>query len=279
MLGQHPQAYGFPELNLFVAETVEELLLTFSGYRQIQLHGLLRTVAELYAGEQTVAAIDMARRWLLVRRERSTRELYYELCAKIAPLRGIDKSPAYVHRQATLQRLVRAFPDAYFLHLTRNPLDQGRSVLNAGGGIMAVLTNSIDYTTDPPTLDPQIAWFETQQTILDFLERIDDRRKLQLRGEDVLAHPQRGLLRLCRWLGLADDEPAITAMMHPEDSPYARLGPFGAHLGNDVNFLRSPAIRPGAVILPPLSGPLPWRRDGRGFREEVVNLAHALGYE
>lgn len=70
----------------------------------------------------------------------------------------------------------------------------------------------------------------------------------------------------------------MTAMLHPEDSPYACLGPFGAHLGNDINFLRSPAFRPGGVASPGLTGPLPWRRDGHGFRDEVLALARTLGY-
>jgi len=33
------------------------------------------------------------------------------------------------------------------------------------------------------------------------------------------------------------------------------------------------------VASPKLAGPLPWRPDGAGFRDEVLALAQELGYE
>ncbi|MEO8893977.1 MAG: sulfotransferase, partial [Coleofasciculaceae cyanobacterium] len=60
MLGQHPETYGVPELNLFIDETLDQLTQRLKGIRQFQLHGLLRTVAQLYAGEQTILSVDMA---------------------------------------------------------------------------------------------------------------------------------------------------------------------------------------------------------------------------
>ena len=62
MLGQHPEAYGVPELNLFITETLEQMLQRLKGVRQFQMHGLLRTVSQLYAGEQTILSVDMAYR-------------------------------------------------------------------------------------------------------------------------------------------------------------------------------------------------------------------------
>src|SRR5262245_693869 len=79
MLGQHPDAYGMPELNLFMSDSIRVLVGELTGYRQIQMHGLLRAVAQLYAGEQTLVGIDMARRWLLTRFGASTAEVYQEL--------------------------------------------------------------------------------------------------------------------------------------------------------------------------------------------------------
>ena len=279
MLGQNPDAYGVPELNLFIADTVEDLLLECSGLKQIQLHGLLRTVAQLYAGEQSLHSVEMARRWVARRLTRDTADVYKELCAKVAPLRIIDKSPAYSIKRSTLDRIYATFPDACFLHLLRNPRTQGESMMDVGKGLMAVLANSIDYRTDPPTVDPQISWFEMQITILGFLDTLPAAQVMRLRGEDALNDPARVLPEIARWAGLAADRKAVETMMHPEASPFARLGPFGAHLGNDINFLRSPAYRPGRVRNPPLHGPLSWRPDGAGFREEVIELAAALGYE
>lgn len=278
MIGQNPDAYGVPELNLFISKTMEDFILECSGMKQIQLHGLLRTVAQLYAGEQSLHSIEMARRWIARRLTRTTADVYKELCEKVAPLRIVDKSPAYSVKRRTLDRILATFPDARFLHLVRNPRTQGESMMEMAQGLMAVLANSIDYQTNPPTTDPQIGWFDMQKTILIFLQTLPAERVLRLRGEDILTDPKRTLPQIAQWAGLADDEKAIEAMMHPEASPFASLGPFGAHLGNDINFLRSPAYRGGEVKNPPLRGPLPWRADGAGFRDDVIGLAEVLGY-
>ncbi len=278
MIGQNPAAYGVPELNLFIADTLENLLLECSGFKQIQLHGLLRTVAQLYAGEQSLHSIDMARRWIGRRLSRSTSDIYKELCRKVAPLRIVDKSPAYSVHRRTLDKLYETFPQARFLHLLRNPRTQGESMMAVANGLMAVLANSIDYDTDPPMVDPQISWFDMQMVILEFLETVPEERVMRLRGEDALKDPVNTLGSIARWAGLACDDDAIDEMLHPERSPFAYVGPFGAHLGNDINFLRSPAYRPGEVRDPPLRGPLSWRTDGKGFRADVIELAEALGY-
>jgi Sulfotransferase family len=279
MIGQNPDAYGVPELNLFTAETMDDFVAECGGYKQIQLHGLLRTVAQLCAGEQSLNSVEMARRWLARRLKRTTSDVYRELCDMVAPLRIVDKSPPYSHKRSTLDTIYATFPQARFIHLVRNPRAQGESMMEVANGLMAVLVNSIDYGTTPPTIDPQISWVEVQRTILDFLQTVPPRQSMRLRGEDALQHPEEKLAEIARWAGLADDNLAVEAMMHPERSPYASLGPFGAHLGNDINFLRSPAYRPGAVRNPALHGPLPWRPDGASLREEAVELARSFGYE
>jgi hypothetical protein len=278
MIGQNPDAYGVPELNLFIAETMDDFIADCGGYKQIQLHGLLRTVAQLCAGEQSLISVEMARRWLGRRLKRTTAAVYRELCDKVAPLRIVDKSPAYSHKRGTLDTIYATFPDALFIHLLRNPRTQGVSMMEVAHGLMAVLANSIDYGTTPPTIDPQIGWVEVQRTILDFLQTVPPRQWMRLRGEDALQRPEETLVEIARWAGLADDDLAIEEMMHPERSPYASLGPLGANLGNDINFLRSPSYRPGAVLNSALHGPLPWRPDGASLREEVVELARSLGY-
>jgi hypothetical protein len=278
MLGQHPEAYGMPELNLFVTDRLRDLLEEFGGYRQIQIHGLMRVVAQLYGGEQTLASVDLAKRWMMTRFDRSTTEIYHELCDRVAPLRVVDKSPVYSSKAEYLERLVRAFPNACFLHLLRHPRTQGESMMKIAKGMMAIMEDSVDYDVDPPVVDPQISWLRVQQNIVEVLARIPPERQLTLRGEDVLNAPNSSLREICRWLGIRTDDEALEFMMHPEDSPYARLGPLGAHLGNDINYLRSPALRQGRIRTSTLEGPLSWRRDGGGFREEVVEMARRFGY-
>ncbi len=279
MIGQHPEAYGVPELNLFMAANVRDMVEELTGYRQIQMHGLLRVVAQIYAGEQSLISVDMGRRWMLTRLERGTDEIYHQLARRIAPLVIVDKSPVYSLKPEYLTRMKQALPNARYLHLLRHPRTQGESIMKVAKGLMAILANSIDYSTEEPTIDPQIAWFDMQQNIENALADIPEERKLRLHGEDVLnsRHKQLGLI--CEWLGLSTSRKAVTAMMHPELSPYASLGPLGAHLGNDINFLRSPALRSGKIKASTLEGPLPWREDGKGFREEVMALAQSYGYK
>jgi sulfotransferase family protein len=278
MLGQHPQLYGMPELNLFIAETLKEFVEQLGGYRQIQLHGLIRAVAQLYSGEQTLVSLGMVKRWMVPRIEHRTSDVYRELSRKVAPLRIVDKSPVYSLRPDYLQRINKAFPDAHFLHLLRNPRTQGESILKIADGAMAVLGDSVDYSTDPPTVDPQLSWYRVQRNIEDFLQGISPVRRMRLLGEDMLNDKERHLLAVCDWLGIATDDAALDAMLHPECSPFACLGPLGSHLGNDINFLQSPALRPGRVPCPPLDGPLPWRKDGQGLRPEIRALAQRMGY-
>jgi hypothetical protein len=278
MLGQHPGCYGVPELNLFTADRLQNLVEEYAGYRQIQLHGLLRTVAQLYGGEQSLLSIDMAHRWILARLQRTTADVYRELCRKVAPLRIVDKSPVYVESVENLKRLQKAFPGAFYLHLVRHPRRQGESVMNVAKGMIAVMANSIDYSTEPPTVDPQISWYEVQRNISGFLKRIPPERQLCMRGEDVLNGPREKLSEVCRWLGIDHGERALDDMLHPERSPFASLGPVGAHLGNDLGFLKSPAFRPGSVDVPALDGPVPWRGDGQGLQDRVIAVARELGY-
>jgi hypothetical protein len=279
VLGQHPQAYGLPEMNLFMAATMKEMMEELSGYRQIQMHGLLRVVGQIYSGEQTMASIDMAKRWVLTRLGRSTTEIFIEICEHIAPLRIIDKSPVYSSKPLYLKRMRQAFPDARYLHLLRHPRKQCESSMNVANGIMAILEDSIDYAVDPPIVDPQISWLAVQRNILEHLSLIPPERQMTLRGEDVLNDRDEHLRRICEWLGMRTDDDAIAPMLHPERSPYATLGPIGAHLGNDANYLRSPALREGRIKPSSLEGPLSWRPDGGGFTEEVKAMARRFGYE
>jgi len=75
MLGQHPQAFGLPELSLFNNEILGQMWIRASdemgGTDAKTRHGLLRAVAEIYAGEQTMYTVRMAEHWCAARQHRS----------------------------------------------------------------------------------------------------------------------------------------------------------------------------------------------------------------
>src|SRR5436190_8330718 len=120
MLGQHPQMYGLPEVNLFVAETMRERegLIAGPGWHQ---HGLLRVVAQLSAGEQTVQTIAQAQRWVDGMATRTCISVFRELAEKVSPRIVVDKSPRTTMHSESLQRLRRALPLATVIHLMRHP--------------------------------------------------------------------------------------------------------------------------------------------------------------
>jgi hypothetical protein len=99
-----------------------------------------------------------------------------------------------------------------------------------------------------------------------------------MRGEDLLAEPEKHLTDIARWAGLRTDAAAIDEMMHPERSPFACFGPINALFGNDPNFLAGPEFRPHKPKVPPLDSPAPWRDDGKGLYPEVIELAQWFGY-
>ena len=131
MVGQHPQAFGLPELNLFNIKKIKDLWRPVSheiGGDSNRRHGLLRTLAEVYAGEQTPATITMALHWAAVREDMPTEDVYHELVDKIDPLITVEKSPAYTISMKRLTRIFETFPDARFIHLVRHPIPQSKSV-------------------------------------------------------------------------------------------------------------------------------------------------------
>lgn len=278
MLGQHPETYAAPELNLFLTEELSELSLLLEGPRQFQVHGLLRAVAQLYAGEQTLESIAMAKRWIACRYHCSTGEVYRWLCDQVSPLRIVEPNSAYTASAAVLERAHRAFPSARFVHLVSHPRSQGEAVMDIADGALAIHEGAIDHTVHPPIPDPQYAWLRSNANVVSFFERLGDDQKLVLRWEDVRARPHQALKRLCAWLELPWSRAVDRRMLSPEQSSYAGFGPYGAHLGHDPPFLRSPRfIR---EVLPRLScqGSLPWRPDGKGFIPDVTALARRLGY-
>jgi hypothetical protein len=280
MIGQHPMAYGLPEVNLFVDETLEELCVRSGHQREFLVHGLLRTVAEVYAGEQTPEAIAMAWRWINRRRSLSTGEVYRELCRKMAPRLLVDKSPTYSQNMTMLGRSETAFPDAKYLFLTRHPIDQGNSMIQAPQGFMQlVVSRSLDFGQTPPRVEPQYQWYQTQAGILGFMDHLPAERKFTLRGEDLLLEPEIYLEKICQWLGLEWSEEACASMLRPEDSPYAAQGPIGAPWGNNPGFQRSPKFRRSSKQPGALDRALPWREGNDRLFPEVVELAKSLGYK
>ncbi|MDE1147076.1 MAG: sulfotransferase [Azospirillaceae bacterium] len=269
MLGQHPDLYGFPELNLFLGDTVDELLLLPAGL----MSGLLRALAQVHEGRQTAGTVAAARDWLEARRDWPVRDLFDHLRREVAPRAAIDKSPLTALFPAALARADAGYPDARFLHVTRHPATalpslRGHVAMAPGGG----------RTRKPGSREARAAlvWCASHTRILTFTQALPPARTLLLRGEDLLADPAGVMPRLAEWLGVDRSAAALAAAHHPEASPYAHPGPRNARLGNDPHFQAAPTLVP-----PPLPTDLgrvaDWAMDDR-LAQVLHALASELGY-
>ncbi len=266
IIGSHPEAFGVPELNLFAHPTVEGLWLEVPEQEKAPSHGLLRAVAYIYGCEQTIVSVAMAQRWVLRRLQWPTSRVFDELRERLAPLRLVDKSSVYSQRLTCLERIRTHCPEAYFVHVVEHPLtvSQRKSTGRRGRGPRRTQSPG----RSKGSLGDQLKWLESQRRIADAIEDVSAERRAVLRMEDLITVPRIALEELCNSLGLSGDFGAVRAMLRPQDLPFARLGPVGANLGDDLTFLRNPVFptrrRPVAKEIEMLA--------------EVAEFAAAYGY-
>lgn len=286
MIGQHPEMMGLPETNLFARDNYQELMQLFS-LRERFAHGLYRAIAELGLGGQTKENIDIAKDWLTREPSVSTGDLFKDLVAFSKPRRLVEKSPLHVYNAESMERIHAAFPDAYYLHITRHPRGTCESIyaLRTSTGkntekLVAknpALANKVKKIMPDKDLSAENMWFDPHLLILEFLEKIPESRQLRFRGEEFLSEPDFYLPKVAQWLDINTEQDAIEAMKHPEESPFACIGPPGAWFGNDPSFLKDAALRPYTAKPQEMDSPLSWNSE-LGFSDIVVELAEFLGY-
>ncbi|MCA0045082.1 sulfotransferase family protein [Celeribacter litoreus] len=274
VIGQHPDAFGLPEVHLFVTPTVGEFLDMDAPLlgRRGATTGLRRAVAELVFKKQTKETVDQARDWLMERREKTGAEVFRELCEIAGNRVMVDKSPTN-SEESRLEEVYRAFPNAKYLHLSRHPRATCRSQYKAYAG-------RSKYSQRAKKFDHEVYWYERHHSILNFSQRLNPDQYMFLHGEWFFEHPETFLEQICEWLGLSTDKKAIRMMMKPEESPFAVMGPENAPYGNNVGFIEKPHLRVGRPKQETLEGPLEWVTDHETyFTEQTRSLAYQLGYD
>jgi hypothetical protein len=295
MLAGHPQMYGLPETHLLCDETLAARSKWDRAGYHLE-HGLIRAIAELHFGAQTEGNVVKARQWIAARRNLNTDLVFKFFADKVFPRLLVDKSPSLIFRLQALHRILVKFPNARFIHLVRHPRGHGESIIKylqelsksqplpPGHWLLHILsyppsTAEGEFSAEDGVLDPQNGWYALNRNIFTFLESVPRDHYKRIRGEDLLADPDRVLPELAAWLGLRADEQAVNEMKHPERWPYAHFGPEGARYGSDIFFLKAPELRSRAPIRHSLHGPVSWRADGKGLSPEVKDLAVEFGYE
>ena len=249
VIGQHPDLYGFPELHLFIGDTVQEVIdIEYEHGNYLGPPGILRTVSQLIYGCQTSATATKAVGWLFDRRHWSTKKLMDFFLELVDPLMGMEKSPVTCLKPLWIERAYAFYPQAYFLHLTRHPVSTRKSMDEF---IENKRTRS-DGKQVLKTIDSMLDWYRFHKNIIDFTRTLPLGQTMRVKGEDVLSDPDIILPQITEWLGVRTDKEAIEAMKHPEHSPYAYRGPELASGGNDPKFMRSPALRHGKLKEPSL---------------------------
>jgi hypothetical protein len=282
MIGQHPEIYGLPELNLMMRDTVGAALRWERGcHRFLGSPGLLRALAELDWGGQTAENVLEAANWIEDRSDWSTARMLDYIVGRVGEVTGakycMEKSPSIVFLPHTLERARRARPDALYIHVTRHPVNLKKS-------FDEFIENLLRLTEEEKRIrleNSMTAWPVTQRNILDFCAGLAPGQYIRIRGEDVLADAAGVMRQVAEWLGLRTDDAAIAAMLRPEESPYASLGPVTAPYGNDPKFVSSPKFRPGRPREPSMESffatPEGQRMDP-ARREYLTQLANCLGY-
>lgn len=271
MLGQHPQAYGLPEVNLSHADTLGDMWDSLPGAANFGTDGLLRLLAELNEGEQTEEAVIRARQWIMRRAHWTGGKVFKYIQEAVGPDRIlVEKSPRNTLFAENLHRLHSMFPKANFLHLTRHPRTQGKSA-----------TELIKATTGATSKnDPERLWMRAQTNIMELTRSLSPGQYMRIKGEMLLRDPKFYLGQICEWLDIDADDASVEAMMHPETSPFACLGPPTARAGNDPNFLTNPKLdfeRLAKIKEPPLEGEIEWK-PGHTFEAPVLRMARQFGY-
>ena len=121
------------------------------------------------------------------------------------------------------------------MHLTRHP----RGTIQSLAKIWNNIYLSNDYQSISP-LDYARFWLNIQRNILNFTAPLSPEQHLRIKGENILSEPDLYLCQIAEWLGIETNSAAIEAMKHPENSPYACIGPESAPLGNARDFLEIP---------------------------------------
>lgn len=305
LLGAHPAFCGTPQINLLAFESVWQFIKYGAIPRDSILHGTLRFLGDALTGEQTVQSVQTAQRWLARRMDDPVAKVHAELRRMVAPRRFVDYSPLVAQNADAMRRAIAGLPETtVIIHLTRDPLSQGRAMClpvwqsimtsldfwdrrglyQAAMDVFEVGEQLIDWSVRPPVFDPQFAWHRTQAAARAVRAGLPADRWVHVDLGALARDPATVLGGLLERLGEAADAETVAAMCRTGAADYLQPGPYPAPFGMDLEMIGVPvavaldrerqARRPCAI-----GDPLPWRGDGDTLLPEVAGLAADLGYD
>lgn len=278
MIGQHPELADLPELKLFGYPTIGALEASLPPYwiERGFTHrspGLVRALAQIEFGGQSIEHLAAARAWLRQRDGWTGADVLDALLVRLAPRIAVEKSPENLASASALRRLAAAYPRARYLHLTRHPVTTQASLA------AHVLRTVPEHPRLGEPMAGIAAWCRIHGRIMRLAASLPAGRFMRVRAEDVLNDPPTHLRAIAVWLRLRTDDAAIAAMGHPENSPFASFGPSesGVIGGHDHGFLRDPV--PRRVEMPAALEPPPGWHGASELWRRTVRLAREFGYD
>ena len=274
MIGQHPELHAFPELQIFNDETLGDMMeKNQRRFNRLSSAGTIRSIAEVHEQGQTDESCARAWLWLQKHADWSPSEFFDYLRQKVNPQIAVEKTPVNTWKASRLETIIRTYPNAKFLHLSRSVNGNAKSLKEfirdqdklLGRKDAEQLTGralSRDY--------PASVWYICHRNIFSMKPLIKQTNFLQIKGEDLLKYPKTILTQFCEWMNIDASPTSINAMLRPHESPYAFVGPKIAIGGNDGKFMRQPVLRLKNTTM---------QESTQTFKEDASNEYNELDYE
>lgn len=186
MLAGHSKLFCPPELHLLPFQRLQDRERALAGSYMDE--GLERAMMQLWGRDQARAELEA---WQ--RDDLSIPQVYERLQTKGAPRLLVDKSPSYGGSLHILQRAETYFTSPKYIFLTRHPAAMVESFVNAR---IAALFGAVGE----PQRVAEAAWVNINRNISDFLSKIEARRQIHLRYEELVRNPERAMRQVLDFL-------------------------------------------------------------------------------
>lgn len=275
MLAGHPQLYGFPEMLVFSAPTVNEILngvgrRTNASWIEFGNVGISRAVAQIHEGSQSPAAVERAMDWLRGHGDWEAVALMDYLLRQVYPKIGLEKSPDTVRSEHVLNACLQAYPQSMYLHLTRHPVSTVQSMQKHWARFFPQ-----EMPSQMRSRICLMSWYTCHLRIVKALLGLPSDQWMRIRAEDLLREPRIWLPRVLDRLSLSHDNITIEQMMQTDKWQFAKYN-LGVEGGGDYSFMRNPALRPVPAPAAELDS-LSWEISDE-VRRRITVLARYLGY-
>lgn len=217
MLAGHPLLFAPPEMVLGSFETMAQRSAMLEQ-RFWDKGGLRRALMELRG-----LTVQDAKAAVASLEDRSTVEVYSMLQQELGERILVDKDPRLSVPDGSLERLQKAFPNARYVWIVRNPASVTRSLQNMP--MAEVMLQGF-------AAEPDQIWEVCNRRIGDFLAGVPQDRWARIQYEDLVLDPEPSLRRAAAAMGVDYDD----AMSRPyEGDDRMRTGPKGARAIGDPN--------------------------------------------